>query len=370
MAPAAHLDRACGDALPDRRVDRGLLVTRGNQPKLELQIHGAIAMPLSTFDQALASVDAGQRLSLLLGNGFSRAWCDDIFNYSNLLDRADFGDRDASMRRLFERVDTFDFEAVMRALESAATVLETYGGQEALLGQVRQDQERLKAALISAISRTHPARPHDVQPAQFEAARRFLVHFGQIFTVNYDLLFYWARNQDNLPPEGYFTDDGFRDHQIWREYDTNQQVHFLHGGLHIYEDSSRVRKLAHARAEEAIIDQVNANLALGIFPLFVAEPTAKKKRVRIERNPYLHHCFRALRDLEGVLFVAGHSMDANDRHIFDQIKASGISKVWVSIHGDEHSESNTTARANARAFLETNRRDVEFFDAGTAAIWG
>ena len=63
-------------------------------------------------------------------------------------------------------------------------------------------------------------------------------------------------------------------------------------------------------------------------------------------------------------------MDANDGHIFEQLKASRVTRVLVSIHGDEYSEANTRTKANARAFLENARRSVEFFDAETASVWG
>lgn len=327
-------------------------------------------MPLQTFEDALGRVEVGGRLSLLIGNGFSRALRDDIFNYASLLDRADFGDRDGTLRQLFERLDTYDFEAVMRLLESTATVLETYGNSEALLNLVRQDQEQLKNALISAISSSHLERPQDVRTEQFSAARLFLARFDAIFTVNYDLLLYWARNQDRLPPPGYQTDDGFRAERVWQEYDTRQNAHFLHGGLHIYEDNSSVKKLTHANADVPIIDQVRANLVQRKFPLFVAEPNSEKKLKRIERNPYLSYCYRALRKIEGTLIILGHSMDTNDRHIFKQIEASQVTRVLVSIHGDELSESNRNVRANALAFLGNPRTTIEFFDAESAEVWG
>ncbi|MBT2119895.1 DUF4917 family protein [Dyella sp. LX-66] len=326
-------------------------------------------MALQTFEQALARVAPDGRPHLLMGNGFSRALRNDIFNYANLLDQADFGGRDETLRRLFDRLGTFDFEAVMRSLESTKMVLETYGRNEDLLAQVLEDQELLKSALITAISRTHPERPHDVESDQFIAVRQFLAGFNQVFTVNYDLLFYWARNQDELPPKGYTTDDGFRQGPVWREYGPRQDAHFLHGGLHIYEDGSSIRKLAHTSKEIPIIDQVRANLERGRFPLFVSEPTSEKKRRRIEHNPYLSYCYRALRRIDGALFILGHSMDANDNHIFNQIKESEVTQVFVSIHGDEHNDANTQTRAHASAFLESAVRTVEFFDAETAPVW-
>ncbi|MBL4653700.1 MAG: hypothetical protein JKY53_12695 [Flavobacteriales bacterium] len=47
-----------------------------------------------TFEEAIATVERGDKPSILLGNGFSRAWNNDIFNYANLLEAADFGHRD------------------------------------------------------------------------------------------------------------------------------------------------------------------------------------------------------------------------------------------------------------------------------------
>ncbi|GJL73382.1 MAG: hypothetical protein NMNS01_25810 [Nitrosomonas sp.] len=109
-----------------------------------------------TFSEALATVEDGAKPSLLLGNGFSRSWRNDIFNYANLLEAADFKDREPELHALFQRCNTYDFEAVMRTLVSARTVLEAYGNNDALIAVIERDQQLLKDALITAISTTHP----------------------------------------------------------------------------------------------------------------------------------------------------------------------------------------------------------------------
>ncbi len=78
-----------------------------------------------SFDDAIATLTSGEKPSILLGNGFSRAWRNDIFNYANLLDAATFGDRNTEIKDLFGRIDTYDFEEVMRSLVAAKTVLVT-----------------------------------------------------------------------------------------------------------------------------------------------------------------------------------------------------------------------------------------------------
>jgi len=322
-----------------------------------------------SFEEAMDTVEDGAKPSILLGNGFSRAWSNDIFNYAKLLDATDFEDRNDELRDLFERCGTYDFEAVMRALVSAKTVLESYGGNDILIGRIERDQQLLKDALITAISNTHPSRPTELSSDQFTAARRYLSRFDQIFTVNYDLLFYWARNMNDLQPDNYSTDDGFRRGCRWQGHGTNQEAHFLHGGLHIFDKGPIIEKHAFSETGTSIVDLVRNNLATGRFPLFVSEPTSDRKKARIEHNPYLNYCFRALRQVSGTFFIQGHSIDSNDKHIFDQLKKSRIEKFYVSIFGDENSEDNIRIKANARAYLESGVSDVEFFDAQSAAIW-
>lgn len=322
-----------------------------------------------TFAEALESVEEGAKPSILLGNGFSRAWRNDIFNYANLLDAANFLDRDQQIRDLFQRCGTYDFEAVMRSFVAAKTVLEAYGNNDALIATIERDQQLLKDALISAISTTHPDRPQEVTDIQFTAARLFLSKFEQVFTVNYDLLFYWARNKDGLPPDDYSTDDGFRAGCRWQGYGTDQQAHFLHGSLHIFDSGTNIEKHTFSGTGTSIVDRVRANLAQGKFPLFVSEPSSEKKKQRIEHNPYLDYCFRALRKVSGTFFIHGHSMDENDKHIFDQLRSSEVKKVFVSIFGDEYDETNSRAKANARAYLEGDTTEVEFYHAESAPIW-
>ncbi|MFC0349867.1 DUF4917 family protein [Undibacterium danionis] len=322
-----------------------------------------------SFDEAMAKVEDGDKPSILLGNGFSRAWRNEIFNYANLLEAADFKDRELEIRKLFQLSKTYDFEAVMRSFVSVKAVLDAYGGNEALVESIGKDQQLLKDALISAISNTHPNRPTEVSTDQFTTARRFLSRFDQIFTVNYDLLFYWARNMDALPPENYSTDDGFRKGCKWQGHGTNQDVYFLHGGLHIFDGGAAIEKHASTKLGTGIVDLVRANLDIGKFPLFVSEPTSAKKKQRIEHNPYLDFCFRALGKVNGTFFIQGHSMDVNDKHIFDKLKQSGVNTFFVCIFGAEDSEDNLRVKANARAYLESSNSCVEFFDAQSASIW-
>lgn len=323
-----------------------------------------------TFDKAFTSLDKADSPAILLGNGFSQAWNAGIFNYANLLAIADFGPRDKLLRSLFDRLGTYDFEAVMRVLLSSETVLELYSASDDLLRSIKEDQEVLKNALLVAVSATHPSLPSEVTQAQYQSVRKFLSGFGKIFTVNYDLLMYWARNASDMPPAHWRTDDGFRAGCLWMDSETHQDVFFLHGGLHIYEDALGVKKHIYSQVGNGIIEQVKTNLAINRFPLFVSEPTQEKKKQRIDKSPYLAFCYRALREISDPIFIYGHSLDENDRHIFRELRVSPSKRIFISIYGDENSEANVRVKANALAYFGRPGRDVEFFDANTANVWG
>jgi len=75
-------------------------------------------MKVLTFDSALKQ--AKGKKHLLLGNGFSRAWRDDVFSYSSLFERADFKKLSKPARKAFDILETTNFETVMSALRTAS----------------------------------------------------------------------------------------------------------------------------------------------------------------------------------------------------------------------------------------------------------
>lgn len=328
-------------------------------------------MQLPTYQNTVDALPEGVTPSILLGNGFSQSWDTDIFRYDHLLERANFGERDAEIKAIFRRFETCDFEQVMKNLIAAEIVGEAYGIDADTLVKIRDDQERLKESLIDVISRSHPLRPSEVTNAQFRSVRAFLRGFQNIFTLNYDILLYWAVNKINPEIDNYRylnKTDGF-DGIHWSQ-ERNQNIFFIHGGLHLYDTGTDIKKHVYFRDERiGIVDQVQDNLDAGRFPLFVSEPTHEKKLQKIEHNPYLNRCYQSLKSLDGVLYIHGHSMDDNDMHIFQQIKKSRVSKVYVGIFGDPSNQSNTHTRANALAFLQRPGLEVEFYDSATASIW-
>ncbi|MEJ6534685.1 DUF4917 family protein [Pseudoalteromonas lipolytica] len=327
-------------------------------------------MPLPTFEESINMLPDGEVPSILVANGFSRAWRNEIFNYENLFDEADFRERDRQLRSIFNRFNTFDFEKVMLVLKSAQKVCEIYEVDNEILQQITLDQEQLKESLIQVIANTHPRRPSEITDQSFISTRRFIARFSNVFSLNYDMLLYWAVNKNNLAPAQPDSWCGKKDGFYQDEWQHRcQNLHFLHGSLHLYNNAADVNKRVYNNEDwDAIVDQVRRWLDEGYFPLFVSEPTSNKKLEKIKHNPYLNACFEALKEQKGSFFIHGHSISESDMHIFDQINKSEISRVFISVYGDENSISNRELIANARRFLIHNI-EICFYDATTTPIW-
>jgi hypothetical protein len=166
-----------------------------------------MTIEIISFDDALRTAPAKRHL--LLGNGFSIALKPDIFSYKSLHSKADFS-KVAFAAAIFEALGTSDFEAVIRSLMNSAKLLKVYEGvPAALVSQLEHDAAELKNVLVAAIGHNHPSRPFDIEPQRYAACRQFLSNFDHVYTLNYDILLYWALMQDEVDRLDLRSDDGF-----------------------------------------------------------------------------------------------------------------------------------------------------------------
>lgn len=148
-------------------------------------------MKLLDFKTVLRRSD-NKRRHVLLGNGFSRAFEDDLFSYSSLFDRADFKKLSKNARTAFDVLNTTKFEEVMNALRKAAKLIELYDKKSKLTDQFKKDADGLREVLVNAIASNHPSNPGVITQNQFISCRTFLRNFNSFYTMNYDLLLYWV----------------------------------------------------------------------------------------------------------------------------------------------------------------------------------
>jgi hypothetical protein len=333
---------------------------------------------LLSFDEALEIADGTKHV--LLGNGFSRALRNDIFAYEALFDRADFSALSVTARDAFDVLGTRDFEIVMRALRLVVRLLPLYRKDPDLLRSLNADADGLREVLVHAIAQNHPEGPFEISDEQYAACRRFLSNYRHIYTVNYDLLLYWALMHTEIEPR-LTNDDGFRtpdagaaEYVTWEVEKTDaQNVFYLHGALHLFDAEHELKKYTWINTGVRLIDQIRSALEANLYPLIVAEGTSQGKQAKILHSMYLSRAYRSFAKIQNNLFVYGHSLAENDQHWFDLITKGKLSRLFVSLYGHPDSDANRFIRARALQLgeLRAARRplEVHFYDAATAHVW-
>ena len=317
------------------------------------------------FENALALTEPGKR-HLLLGNGFSIACRHDIFDYRHLLEKCDFG-KAPNVPAVFRLFATADFERIIRILRDFATLAPLYDGDGT---QAELDAVETREALIQTIEKTHPKIPDEILTEEFASCWKFLCHFTNIFTLNYDLLLYWTQMKQRQVE---FT-DGFMKHGGVLTWDpdhySSKKTIFLHGALHLHEWSGRPQKYTWTDNAPPILQQVAADIRNDRYPLFVCEGKAEEKMVSIKRSEYLRFAFVSLGEMDESLFIFGHSLRDEDKHIMDQIKDSEISRLFVSVRLAD--DPGMIADLKGRAFALADKAGIGqpiFFDADSAHVW-
>lgn len=345
-------------------------------------------MPVPTFDQAMRVIDGARNKHLLLGNGFSISLRPDIFSYGSLYENADFAAA-PHIVRLFEALGTKDFEIVIHYLQNAAKVVEVYRPSlTRLASRLRADADIIKGALVTAVARGHPNRPYDITAAQYASCRAFLSRFKHIFTLNYDVLLYWALMQTEVDRLEILPDDGFRHPEdnpdlpyvSWQQ-SHSATVHYLHGALHLFDRGDEITKYTWSKTDKAIVDQIREALDEDRFPLFVSEGDSASKRKRILHNAYLHKALRSFEACCGpagnAIVIFGHSLASSDNHVLRCIAGGASEHLLVGLYGDPDSDANREAIRNANGLVALRQRRrpnhplrVTLYDAASARIWG
>jgi hypothetical protein len=340
-----------------------------------------VAAGILKFDEALKQTESRlRRPSLLLGNGFSRAFSTD-FSYTHLRDKAAMPHLSIGKNALFRQAKSDDFETVIDHLRQSAKLIELYDPkQDKLAKRMRKDAKVVQRGLIDALTTIHPGSAWDVQEDKYRAARAFLANFGRIFTLNYDLLLYWTVLQGNLRPRPVqrdgFSRPGGRTLTWSRPTDpAGQEIMYLHGAVHYYLQDRRVRKLEVRNG--TLLSQLRQNLGRGHYPFVVTEGSREDKEARIARSPYLTYCHGRLRSARGDLYIHGAALSANDDHVLNAISAkeSKIEYLYVSLHrkGSAACDAVQLRAKNLARERKVNgggKLTVRFYDAKSAHVWG
>ena len=302
---------------------------------------------LKTFDECIEMSDPEAR-HLLLGNGFSLALFPEAFSYDSIC-----SDIDSSFITYFmEKIGGNDIEYLLRKLDEALEVLKYYSDNDDIESKINEDKEEIKKDFIETILERHP---RTISSDKCETYYKFFEKFsaGIKYTVNYDLLIYWIymkfKDSNNFQLE---FGDGFSRSENYLYYSAPlawnrknlemQNFHYLHGALHIFDRGCEIQKEYFHPTEGNITEKVSACFNRGEYSLFISEGSAEHKKRRIYANEYLRNSFESLGQIEGDLFIFGHSLRTEDNHIFEIINENlKIFNIFISLYKDDNPQNES-----------------------------
>ncbi|WP_281555867.1 DUF4917 family protein [Thalassomonas sp. RHCl1] len=262
--------------------------------------------------------------NLLIGNGLSISISNN-FSYSSLRGKV-AGDLSPAVQRLFNKLETDDFEHLLTKIKDAREIIEAITDGQVLISQSISDE--IKAKLIEAIQTMNPRGPSD-HGLDVKLLNDALCQYKNIFTTNYDIYLYWGRRDSNNNfniIDYFFSKNKFDRNNVDKR--ERKAIHFLHGALFLFEQNNEVIKINRGpfpTLDQAIQHKITNENS---YPLFISEGSSVEKLASIRKSEYLSFCYDGLRAMEGSLDIYGHGLNPDvDGHIIDAIKDSNITHV-------------------------------------------
>lgn len=170
----------------------------------------------------------------------------------------------------------------------------------------------------------------------------------------------WINKENHATLEPINVNDGFSKSQNGFLYTPKelQNVYFLHGSFHIYQDGEVIKKITQTQDSALyellgnIIDSAEKDIVC------VLKGTSAEKMNHIENNKYLEKAHKKLTALQGHLVIWGSSLDDNDMHIFDAINSNNkISRIYIS--SNERKKNKNHKRAHE---IFPKKNDIQLFN--------
>lgn len=296
--------------------------------------------------------------NLLLGNGFSIG-ISDKFHYWTLLDNVKkLGIKMyPHAQEIFEKVDTVNFEEVLRIIYHGYIV--NFHNLDA----IKSLYLNVRKSLIEAVNASHVAYGN-VPALNINTQLR---KFKSIYTTNYDLIPYWSVmkfNSDN------FCDFFWNKECVFNLSDTKiigakSALYYLHGAIHLQESPDGCTFKVTANQETSISEIIDET-GFKNTPLFISEGKSEFKLRRIRSNDYLNFCYNRFSKASGNFVVFGHSLSEDyDAHILSALKKSNAGKIAVSVFTKMHDKEKSKFINEVQTYFHDSEKEIVFFDSSS-----
>jgi hypothetical protein len=342
---------------------------------------------LPTYEEILKYLDKNNRQRhLLFGNGFSMAYDSKIFSYNALSSFVENTGNDI-LKKLFEVINTKNFELIMQQLDNFAEIAKVFNIDQRFIDNIYEASETLKNKLIEAVKELHPEHVFIVPEEKSISCHNFLDHFlqqgGKIYSTNYDLLMYWVlmRNGSSLAIDGFGRelenpDEVKRGEEPewselrWGINKSKQTIFYLHGTLPIFDTGVEIIKEEYD-SQHFLLQKISERMKTKAYPIFVTAGNAQEKLNHITHNKYLAYCYDDFSTIKGSLITFGFNFGEYDSHIIDAINkaanqgmpsAEKLLSVYIGVYSNENLEHLEKIKSKFRC-------KVNYYNARTVNIW-
>lgn len=343
---------------------------------------------IPSFDEIIHYLQKKNRpISLLFGNGFSMAYDSKIFSYNALYDFV-INQKDPELSKLFDAINSKNFEEIMRQIDQYIDFSKKYGVPKEIIEMLEKSHLKLQSSLIDAISELHPDHVFEIEDSRSKQCFSFLSIFlesgGKLFSTNYDLLSYWVlmRNNSKISIDG-FGKEVLNPEEIIKgdepelsdlEWGINkkfQNIFYLHGSLPIFDLGHTIIKEVYD-TKAYLLQNIKNRMEKGEYPVFVTSGDGLDKLNQIYHNKYLTYCYDQLCELTGSLITLGFNFGKYDFHIIDAINKAAIhgkkkvsDKLW-SIYIGVYTEEDLE---HIKSILHLFQVKVNIYKTNDLQIW-
>lgn len=311
--------------------------------------------------------------TVLLGNGASIA-VDDSFNYGSLKKHSiDNGLFTEDVEKVFSFFHTDDFELILRIVWQATNVNKSLEIED---NKTEEAYRHVRDCLIAAVRDIHS--DHDEISDKLPRIYEFLKKFNTVIPLNYDLIVYWSMMYGMDVEDGHAFKDCFNRSEFdddWKKYREKIRgqkscslVFYPHGSLILARDKiENERKISSNGL--SLLDSILEKWERGSYvPLFVSEGTKDQKIKSIQNSYYLNTVFReVLSSLPNNLVIYGWGLGEHDMHIIQRMAKSGISRVAISVFGNDQAYCNRVNKIIKDEFGD--KCEIVFFDSESPGCW-
>ncbi len=344
---------------------------------------------LPTYQNVLDELKRKKRQKhLLLGNGFSMSYNSRIFSYNALYNFIE-EINDPVLTKLFDVINTKNFELVMQQLDNFIEIAEAFKADPSLIEKLTKANQLLRTSLIDAISSLHPEHVFEIEESRSKSCYQYLNEYmennGKVFTTNYDLLLYWVlmRNESKLAIDGFGREllnpeevkrgeDGEWSDLYWGKHKDEQSVYYVHGTSPIFDTGVEIEKEVYTN-QHYLLENIKVRLDNKNYPIFVTAGNGREKLNHIMHNVYLSHCYEQLTKIEGSLISFGFNFGEYDTHIIDAINKAAnngltpkdgkrLWSVYIGLYSEENLEY-------IKSIEDKFQCKVNVYNARTVNIW-